>query len=483
MTKTKKKIDFTEGPLFWRLILFALPIMATGILQMLYNAADKIVVGRFSGDPTALGAIGSTTYVSGLIINFMAGLGAGAGVVVAQCFGAKRNKATSRAVHTSLILATCISAIMSAVAYTTARPLLTLLGTKPEFMENALLYIRIIYAGIFATAIYNTTAAIFRAVGDSKIPLIIGSISGLMNVLLNLFFVMVFKMSVDGVALATVISQYFSAVSGIVILARRKGEAYAFSFKKLKCDRGLLTRILRIGIPTGLQSTCFSITNMITSSAVNSFPSANVTAHSVAGNIDGILDVIAGSFCQSSMNAAGQNTGALKPDRIKKVFLYSLIQSMSIMFVIAWTLRFFRGSLAAIFVDEASVGATEYKLIIDAVKEWTGIMLATYFLQGALNAVLGTVRGLGYSLSPLLINILGTCVTRTVWVFVIFPLDRFHTFGGLALLYPVSWTASALLLSIITVVAFKKMTKMKAEADAKASANEADGEDEPVAVS
>lgn len=463
MTKTKKKIDFTEGPLFWRLIAFALPIMATGMLQMLYNAADKIVVGRFSGDPTALGAIGSTTYVSGLIINFMAGLGAGAGVVVAQCFGAKRDKATSRAVHTSLILAAGIAVIMTAVAYLTARPLLTLLGTKAEFMSNALTYLRFIYAGIFATAIYNTTAAIFRAIGDSKIPLIIGSISGLINVVLNLFFVIVFKMSVEGVALATIISQYFSAVAGLVILARRRGECYQFSFKKLHCDRGFLTRILRIGIPTGLQSTCFSITNMITSSAVNSFPSANVTAHSVAGNIDGMLDVIAGAFCQSSMNAAGQNTGALKPDRIKRVFIYSLIQAMSIMFVVAWTLRFFRGSLAALFVDEASVGSVEYRLIIDAVVEWTGIMLATYFLQGALNAVLGTVRGLGYSLSPLLINILGTCVTRCVWVFLVFPMERFHSFAGLALLYPVSWGASALLLCIITAVAFRKLRRIKAE--------------------
>lgn len=460
--KAKQKISFTEGPLFWRLILFALPIMATGILQMLYNAADKIVVGQFSGDPNALGAIGSTTFISGLIINFMAGLGSGAGVIVAQLYGAKRENETSRAVHTSLIMSVGISVIMSVVAYTTAEPLLNLLGTQDAFMDGALLYLRVTYSGILATSLYNVSSAILRAVGDSRSPLVIGSVAGVMNVVLNLFFVIIFHMSVDGVALATVISQYFSAAAAIAILAKRRGECYAFSFKKLRCDRRFLLRILRIGVPTGLQSTCFSITNMITTSAVNTFPPEYVTAHSVSGNIDGMLDVIAGSFCQSAMTASGQNLGAMKPDRIKKVFYYSLIQAMSIMLIVAHTLRIFRAELASIFVDASTPG---YDTIIAAVSEWTGIMLATYFLQGAMNAVLGTVRGLGYSMAPLILNIVGTCVTRSVWVFLIFPLEPFHTFSGLALLYPVSWASSALLLAIITVVAFRRLTKLKKEVE------------------
>ena len=467
--KPAKKISFTEGPLFWRLILFALPIMATGMLQMLYNAADKIVVGQFSGDPTALGAIGSTTFISGLIINFMAGLGAGAGVIVAQLYGAKRENDTSRAVHTSLIMSLGISVIMSIIAYATAEPLLRLLGTQDSFMDGALLYLRVIYAGILATSLYNVSGAILRAVGDSRSPLIIGAIAGLLNVILNIFFVTVCDMSVEGVALATILSQYFSAIAAIVILARRQGECYAFSFSKLKCDKRFLLRILRIGIPTGLQSTCFSITNMITTAAVNTFPPEYVTAHSVSGNIDGMLDVIAGSFCQSSMTASGQNLGAMKPDRIKRVFFYSLIQSMSIMFIVAQTLRIFRADLAAIFVEASTPG---YDTIIAAVSEWTGTMLATYFLQGAMNAVLGTVRGLGYSMAPLILNIVGTCVTRSVWVFLIFPLEPVHTFSGLALLYPVSWSASALLLASITVVAFRRLARIEAEVEAKAGASE-----------
>ena len=465
MTKSRK-LSFTEGPLFWRLIIFALPIMATGILQMLYNTADKIVVGQFSGDPNALGAIGSTTFISGLIINFMAGLGSGAGVIVSQAFGAKREDETRRAVHTALIAAVGIALIMGSIGFATAMPLLKLLGTKEQFLEGALLYLNIIYAGVLATSVYNTAAAIFRAVGDSRTPLILGSIAGLMNVVLNLVFVLGFEMSVAGVALATIISQYFSAAASLVILYRRKGESYAFSPRALKCDRRLLARIVRIGVPTGLQSTCFSVTNMITTSAVNTFEPAYVTAHSVAGNIDGMLDSTALAFSQAAMSAAGQNLGAMKPDRIKRVFFYSLAQSMTIMLVIAWTLRFFRGDIAALFVDSAD---PEFDIIIAAVVEWTGTMLATYFLQGAMNAVLGTVRGLGYSLAPLILNILGTCVTRTVWVYLVFPLERFHTFSGLALLYPVSWTASALLLAVIAVVAFRKIGRLKRELDAKES--------------
>ena len=454
----KKRIDFTEGPLFWRLVLFALPVMATGLLQMLYNAADKLVVGRFSGDVLALAAIGSTTYIAGFLINFMTGIGAGAGVVVAQAFGAKDNERTSRAVHTSLKLSFVMALAFTAVSYIIAEPLLILLGTTPELMSRALLYLRIYFVGIVATAVYNFSSAIFRAIGDSKTPLVIGTVAGFMNVVLNLFFVIVCKMSVEGVSIATVISQYFSAITAIVILAKRRGESYCFSFKKFKFDIPLLKRILRIGIPTGLQSTCFSITNMTTTSAINTFSTEYVTAFSVSGNIDGMLDVCAGAFMQSSLNATGQNFGAGKYKRIRKVFIYSLIQSMVLMFVFANTLRIFRAELGALFIDADD---PNFDAIVAAVVEWTGVMLATYFLQGSMNAVLGTVRGLGYSLSPLILNLIGVCGSRIAWVYLVFPLEPFHNFGGLALLYPVSWGLTSLLLAIIAFVAFKKLGRFE----------------------
>ena len=454
----KKRIDFTDGPLFWRLIFFALPVMATGLLQMLYNATDKWVVGQFSGDPTALGAIGCTATLGAFIINFMAGIGGGTGVVVAQLFGARREKETGRAVHTALILAAVLSLALTVVGYITLVPMLNLLGTQAEFMPGATLYLSITYIGIVATAVYNFGASILRAVGDSRTPLVIGAASGLLNVLFNVVFVVGFGMSVDGVAIATIISQYVSAVCVLVVLSRRRGESYQFSFKKLAVDTVLLRRIIRVGVPTGLQSCCFTITNLFTVSAVNTFPGEYVTAFSVSSNIDGFLDVTSGAFMQSSMNATGQNYGACKPKRIRRVFFYSLIQAAGFVFMLAMILRAFRPEIAGVFVAGDVDGRDK---IIAAVVEWTGIMLATYFMQGVMNAVIGTVRGLGYSLSPLSLNIIGTCVVRAIWIFLVFPLDMFHTFSGLAMLYPVSWTTASLMCSILIVISFRKIGKME----------------------
>lgn len=463
-SKSKKRIDFTEGPLFWRLIWFAAPIAATGILQMLYNATDKLVVGQFSGDPNALGAIGCTATLGALIINFMAGIGSGVGVVVAQLYGGKRYNETSRAVHTALLFGLMLSALLTVVGYISLEPLLRLLGTQDVYMENAILYLRITYIGIVATAIYNFGASILRATGDSKTPLIIGAISGLVNVVFNLFFVCVFKMSVEGVAIATIISQYFSATVAIIVLMRRKGECYQFSFKKLAIDKSLLRRIVRLGVPTGFQSCCFGLTNLVTVSAVNTFDSPYVTAFSVSSTIDGFLDVISGSFMHSAMNATGQNYGAMKPKRIKKVFLYSVLQGAAIVFIIAFLMRIFRAEIAGLFVES---GIEQRELVIAAVVEWTGIMLATYFMQSVMNAVFGTVRGLGYSLLPLIFNLIGTCFTRIFYIFVIFPLEPFHSFGGLAMLYPVSWTAASLMLSLVIALAFRKIKRMQRNVESK----------------
>lgn len=455
--RTKKRIDFTDGPLFWKLIWFAAPIAATGLLQMLYNAADKLVVGQFSGDPNALGAIGCTATLGALIINFMAGIGSGVGVVVAQLYGGKRYDEVSRAVHTSILFGFALSIFLTVIGYITLEPLLRLLGTQDVYMGNATLYLRITFLGITATAIYNFGASILRATGDSKTPLIIGAVSGLINVVFNIFFVCVFNMSVDGVAIATVISQYFSAATVIIVLMRRNGECYRFSFRKLSIDKTLLFRIIRLGIPTGFQSCCFGITNLVTVSAVNTFAPGYVTAYSVSSTIDGFLDVISGSFMHSSMNASGQNYGALKPDRIKRVFFYSILQSAVILFIISSLLRIFRAELAGLFVESAT---PKRDLVIAAVVEWTGVMLASYFLQGVMNSVFGTVRGLGYSLLPLIFNLIGTCFTRIFYVYVIFPLEPFNTFGGLALLYPVSWTAASLMLSVIIFLAFRRINNM-----------------------
>lgn len=443
--------------------------MATGILQMMYNAADKYVVGNFSGDPNALGAIGCTATLGAFIINFMNGVGAGGGVVVSQLFGAKRHDETKRAVHTALILAVFLSLALTAVGYITLEPTLRLLGTQDKFMANALLYLRITYIGILATAVYNFGAAILRAVGDSRTPLIIGAISGAINVLLNLIFVCCFDMSVDGVALATIVSQYFSATTVIIVLMNRKGESYQFSFRELKVDKTLLFRIMRLGIPTGLQSSTYTITNLITVSAVNSFPDVYVTAFSISSNIDGFLDVTSGAFMTTAMNSVGQNYGAGNTKRVRRVFRYVLLQATVITFTVAMIMRAFRSELAGMFIEP---NAENREAIIAAVAEWTGLMLSTYFLQGVMNAIMGTVRGMGYSFAPLILNIIGTCVVRVFWIWCIFPLEPFHSFSGLAMVYPVSWTTASLMLAILVVVAFvnlKKIEKANELAEAKAA--------------
>ncbi len=459
----KTKHNFTEGPLFWKLLKFAFPIMLTSVLQLLYNTADKIVVGQFSGDDLALGAIGSTTFISGLITNFMIGVGAGVGVLVSQYYGAGKKNDTSRAVHSSVVLAVVMSLLLTAVALLSAEPLLRLLGTQEVFMDNALLYIDIIYLGLLGTAVYNIGASILRGVGDSKTPLTIGLISGGINLVLNVVFVVVFKMSVAGVAIATIASQYYSAVAVIVTLMRRRGESYQIRLKEIRADRAIILKMLRLGIPTGLQSCCFSFTNLFTTHAVNQFPPSYVTARSIALDVDHIVGVFSGAFMQSALTATGQNWGAGNAKRVKKVFFYTTLQAFIVTFVISQIVLIFRADVAAMFVASDNAYFEE---IIAAASEWTGTMLVWYFAQGVLNAVTGAVRGMGYSVVPLLFNIIGTCVVRLAWIFFVFPLEQFHSFSGLATMYPVSWGVTAILMSFILVAAFIKISRLNhAEGD------------------
>ena len=431
----RRKMDFTKGPLFWQLLLFMVPIVLTNLLQVLYDTADKVVVGQFSGDPNALGAIGSTTFISGLILNFMIGVGAGTGVVVAQAFGAKNDKQLSRATHNAFILGAGMGIVMTVVAYATAAPMLRLLDTKAEVFDSALMYIRIVYAGILATAIYNVGASTLRAVGDSTTSLNIGMISGLINVILNLFFVVVCKMSIAGVATATLISKYFSAIAVVYHLWRRRHEAYGFSFSKLIPHRGTILRMLRLGIPTGLQSTCFSIANLASTAAINSFDgTVYISARSIATDIDHITSTIAGAFLPATLAATGQNAGAEQPDRIKKVFLYSLLQAAVIVGILSNILRIFAGEISLIFIEANDPYLVEK---VAAVKVWCGRLLALQFLNAMLSAATGVIRGLGYSVTPLIFSLIGTVGSRLAWIYLVFnkletrPLEDFRTLSAM----------------------------------------------------
>ncbi|MBE6644244.1 MAG: MATE family efflux transporter [Ruminococcaceae bacterium] len=453
MLKTKNKANFTEGPIFTRLLLFVVPLIITGVLQVMYNMADNIVVGRFSGDPDALGAVGSTSSVTTLIINIMISLSSGAGVVVAQYFGAKDHDKVSRTVHTSMALSVIGGIILMIIGIVFARPLLTIMGTKELFYEKAVLYMIIICCGIPASSIYNFGAAILRSIGDSKTSLYILATSGLVNVVLNLFFVMFCHMTVDGVAYATIISQYMSAVAVVWVLMRRRGECYQLNLRKLRMESGLIARIMRIGVPMALQSSLFSISNIIITSSVNTFPEHVVSAKTIAFNIEGLTYTVMHAFANAAMTFIGQNFGAQKYRRLNKVFLYTLIQVTVAGILVSQVEILFGRQLSSLYIDSTDPNR---EAIIEAVLEIFRIMLTTYFLCGVMEVISGVLKGIGFSVTSMVASLIGL-VLRVGWIVFVTPTEKFHTIFGLFVSYTLSWILTIVLLLLCCAYAWHKL--------------------------
>ena len=456
MTAVKSKASLTEGPIFMRMLLYALPIMLTGIFQLLYNIADNIIVGQFSGNDLALAAVGSTSSLGNLIINLLMGIAGGAGVVVAQSYGAKEFDKLSRAVHTAVIFSAVGGIFFSIVGFLLTRPALELMGTKSEIMEWACLYLHIICIGIPASAVYNFGAAILRSVGDSKTPLYILSSSGIINVILNVFFVLVCDMSVDGVAIATVIAQYISAATVIFILFKRSDAPYALDLSKMQPDFALLGRILRLGLPAGIQSSLFSISNIILTSGINTLPTTDISAKTIAINIEGIVYSAMNSYLHTSMTFIGQNFGAKNPERIKKSILFSVLQVAIIGIVGGQILILFGRELASLYI---SPDDPNKEAVLSAAIELMKFMLTTYFLCGVMDALSGSLRGLGYSFTPMITSIGCICVLRSLWVFFVFPLPKFNSLVGIYTIYPISWLSAAILMAIALIFATRKIKK------------------------
>lgn len=454
MVKSKRMI--TEGPIFLRIFTFAVPLMLTAVLQLVYNMADHIVVGQFSGDPTALAAVGSTSSLTNLIVNFIMGMCAGTSVVVAQFYGAGDDSKVSRAVHTSLTAALLLGSLSGVIGLMISEPALNLMGTKPDVLDGAVLYFRIICIGIPAQTLYNFGAAILRAVGDTKTSLIILSCSGVFNVILNLIFVICFDMSVDGVAIATIVAQYVSAVAVVIVLAIRKEESYGFSIKKYRFDHTILGRIMRFGVPNGIQSSLFSVSNVVLTAAANSFETVVVTAKTVAGNIDGVAYTAMDCFSHASLTYTAQNYGAKKPERIKKSLAYALIQVMVVGISISALLFIFRSELSSLFIDSQDPNR---EIIIKYVEEIMYSILIPYFLCGIMGVLSGTLKGLGYSIAPMIISLAGICGLRLLWVIFVFPLEPLHTIGGLFLCYPVTWSVTIMAFAILLAIAWRKKLK------------------------
>ncbi len=464
----KAKRDLTEGPIFLPMIQFVIPIILTGMLQIFYNMADNMVVGRFSGDELALAAVGSTSSLSNLIVNLLMGIAGGAGVVIAQSYGARDYAKLSRAVHTAVAFSFFGGIVFCVLGLLISGPALSLMDTKDELMSRALLYMRIICAGIPATAVYNFGAATLRSVGDSKTPLLILSLSGLVNVLLNLFFVIVFKMSVSGVALATIIAQYISAVAVITVLVKRKGKPYTLYTEKLKIDRDILKQILRLGLPAGFQGTLFSISNIILTAGINTLPTTDISGKTIAINIEGLVHTSMNSYLHAAMTFTGQNYGAKKPERIKKSIIYAVIQVTVIGFFGGQLLNLFARPLANLYID---ANDPNKEAVMEAALELMSFMLAVYFLCGLMDTLSGALRGLGYSMIPMIASIGAICVLRAIWVFFVFPTERFHSLIGIYTIYPISWFLGLATMVIALLILYKPIKeRLLREAEEEAAA-------------
>lgn len=454
MIKTNSKI--TEGPIFKNLFLFTVPIILTGLLQVLYNMADNIVVGKFSGDPLALAAVGSTTALTALFVNSLLNIATGSGVIIAQAYGARDNGRTSRSIHTALTFSLIAGVALGTVAFAFSEPLLTLLGTKEEIFGRAVLYFRIICVGVPAITIYNFGAAILRSTGNSKTPLYILAASGLLNVLLNLFFVIVCGMAVDGVALATIISQYASAIAVILVLVRSGEDSTRFVPRKMHIDGEILKRMLAIGIPAALQSAMFSMSNMILTGATNTLTAEQVSAKTIAFNVDALLYTVMNSFSSGTMTFVGQNYGAKNYARVKRSILCSIIQVNAVGILLGQILTVFNSQIVHLYLDPADTAAP---IVAEYAMELSAFILSCYFLCGVMESLTAACRSLGSALLPMIASIIGTCVLRSIWAIFVFPIPEFNTLVGLFLCYPISWIFVIACLLVILLLAMKKTKK------------------------
>lgn len=436
-----------NGTIMPKLITFAIPLMLSGILQLLFNAVDIIVVGRFSGSQS-LAAVGSTSSLINMLTNLFIGISLGANVLAARFYAAGKHKEMSETVHTSILTALISGVLMIFVGIFFSRPALELMDTPSDVIELATLYMRIYFVGMPFFMLYNYGAAILRAVGDTKRPLIFLVVSGVTNACLNLLLVIVFKMDVAGVAIATVISQMISCV--LVLICLYKTDAvYQLRFKKLRIKWEYLGQIFRIGIPAGIQSTLISFSNVLLQSSVNSFGSIAMAGYTAANNVLSFLYMGANSITQACMSFTSQNYGARKPKRMDKVLIDGLILQV----VICLTL----GVLAYVFGNQVSNIYTDDPNVIKCSVEILALTTVPYFLCGFMDTFPGVLRGMGRSTVPMILCLLGTVGVRILWIYCFFPHNR--TLGYLFVSYPVSWIATIVMQLIYYIFIRKEVHK------------------------
>ena len=437
MEKVKKKgqgyqIDMVHGPLAGKLLVFAIPLMLSSILQLLFNAADVIVVGRWSGSQS-LAAVGSNTSLINLMVNLFVGFSVGTNVVVARDLGAGREEDVRDSVHTSIALSLVSGVVLMGLGLLLSRQMLELMGSPEDVIGLAAVYLRIYFCGMPGNMLYNFGAAILRAQGDTKRPLYFLTAAGIINVILNLVFVILFHMDVAGVALATIISQYVSAILVLLTLMRDKGPLRV-DLRALRLDMKVVRRILQVGLPAGFQGMVFSISNVVIQSSINSFGSTVVAGSAASSNIEGFVYAGMNAFYQTALTFTSQNYGACECKRVDRIMGLCLLYSGLIGLVL--------GNLAYLFgYPLGSIYAPGQEEVIAQAVDRLSICCTTYFLCGLMDTQVGVLRGIGYSVVPMIVSLVGSCALRLLWVATIFQLNR--TPEMLYLSYPVSWAITA----------------------------------------
>lgn len=425
----KYEMDMTTGVIMPKVITFALPLIAASVLQLLFNAADIVVVGRFVS-PQAMAAVGSTGSLVNLIIQLFVGFSIGVNVCVGKYYAAKRQEDMSDTIHTSILVSVIFGAILCVAGLFLARPMLELMGSPADVIEDSVLYLRIYFLGMPLIMLYDFAAAILRAVGDTKRPLYFQMIAGVINVILNLFFVLVVGIGVAGVAIATTVSQGFSGIALLITLMREKG-ALHLDLRKLHVNWKLLRSIMEIGLPAGLQSTVFSLSNVVIQSSINSFGSVAMAGATAAQNIESFVYASMNSIYQTNLSFTAQNLGARKYSRINRILkdcliavvLIGLVMGIGAVMLDPWLLRF--------FTTDAEV--------IRYGRERLLVVCGPYFLCGIMDVMVGSLRGLGYSVIPMFVSLIGACGLRIIFILTLFRLPCFHSLNWLYMSYPITW--------------------------------------------
>ena len=441
--KKSYEIDMCNGPLLGKILLFSVPLMMSGILQLLFNAADIIVVGRFAGS-SALAAVGSTSALINLLINVFVGLSVGVNVLVAKYYGGRREKDMSETVHTAITTSVLSGLFLVVLGLVAAKPLLHLMGTPDDVLSQSVLYMRIYFLGMPVLMLYNFGAAILRAIGDTRRPLYFLFAAGIVNVVLNLFFVIGLGMGVDGVAWATVISEHISALLVLKSLMEAPG-ALKLSLKNLRIHPKKLKRIIKIGLPAGMQGAIFSISNVLIQSSVNSFGSIAMAGNTASSNIEGFVYTAMNAVYQTNLSFTSQNLGGRKYSRINKIMYICLGVVTVVGLSLGLTAVLGGRMLLGIYSSDPEV--LRYGMLR------LGIICTTYFLCGIMDCMVGSLRGLGYSIIPMFVSLTGACGFRVLWVFTVFA--AYHSLDVLYLSYPVSWAITA----VAHMITFRKIRR------------------------